>query len=56
MPWLLIVGLVFFQPIVRQATGVLDEGSKAVIDNDDQFEVTLVPSRLMSLTLIKCFP
>ncbi|PPQ63835.1 hypothetical protein CVT24_009785 [Panaeolus cyanescens] len=26
-------------PLLVQATGVLDEGSKAVIDNDDQYEV-----------------
>ena len=27
------------QPILQQATGALGEGSKAVIDSDDQYEV-----------------
>jgi len=29
-----------FQPILQQVTGVLHEGSKAVISSEDQFEVT----------------
>ena len=27
------------QPIMQQVTGTLNEGSKAVIDSDDQYEV-----------------
>lgn len=29
------------QPILQQATGVLGEGSKAVIDSEDQYTVCL---------------
>jgi len=32
--------LIIFQPILQQATGVLGEGSKSVIESGDQFEAS----------------
>jgi hypothetical protein len=38
--------LTVLQPILSQTTSVLDEGSKVVIDSDDQYEVGPTPRRV----------